>query len=614
MIQFSARLALSTATLRTGVAVVAVLLSGWLQWGWTPGFADNWMRDQFIRLHASDAPEDRVAVIDIDEASLAAVGTWPWPRARMAALLETLLADYGARGVALDMVLPEPADAPGDARLAGLAQHGPVVLAQAFDYAARDKPLRVGSLAAGQPVRLPSQAALASGFVANHAGLAQAGQVGNIGFVPDADGVLRRLPLWTQFEGREYPSLALALAYCCTPGRDAGLAEEAFAGRFFTLPFAREWTAYTVVSAADILNLRAPADAVSGRLVLVGSSALGLSDRVATPLTASTSGALVHAALMSALLDRQAGIAPAPWPGRWLAVLFSLLVAGTAVYTFPRLPAAANVALLCASALAWLGIAYVIGPHDVHFSMAGPLLSLLFLLGVAVPFDWQVTQRESRELLGTLRQYVAKSVVDELLRSKVKNPLAPALRNVTTLIADMEGYTGQVESLTMAEAAQLTHDFLDCLTRPVLEKGGTLDKYTGDGLVAFWGAPLPIADHADLALEAAQQIVIEVQRLSRTRELAGKPPLRVRVGVESGMAMAGDFGTSSRSIYTAVGDSVNTAARLQVQARDLPHDIVIGQGTVAQARRHRFTLLGDVVLRGKEKPTTLYALESSDSP
>jgi adenylate cyclase len=437
--------------------------------------------------------------------------------------------------------------------------------------------------------------------------------VGNIGFVPDDDGVLRHLPMWTVFGNREYPALSLALFNCCSRSGGATQTGAPPDAAFLRIPFSRGWPSYTVVAAADILNLRTPVAAVSGRLVLVGSSALGLSDRVATPLTASTAGVMVHAAQVSALLDGQDGDAPAPWPGRWMAVFFSLTVAGLVVYTFPRLSAVANVTLLGGASLAWLGMAYAISPHDTHFSVAGPLLSNLFLLLVAVPFDWQVTQRESRELLGTLRQYVAKSVVDELLRSKMKDPLVPAQRNVTTLIADMEGYTGQVELLTMEEAAQLTHDFLDCLTRPVLEKGGTLDKYTGDGLVAFWGAPLPIDDHADLALEAAQRIVQEVKCLSLAREQAGKPPLRVRIGIESGVAMAGNFGSSSRSIYTAVGDSVNIAARLQVLARDLADDIIIGQGTVAQAARHRFKLLGEVLLRGKEKPTTIYALDSSAS-
>jgi len=207
---------------------------------------------------------------------------------------------------------------------------------------------------------------------------------------------------------------------------------------------------------------------------------------------------------------------------------------------------------------------------------------------------------------------VAPAVVQELLRSDLQDPLAPRQLDVTTLIADMEGYTTQVESLSMVDAALLTREFLDCLTGPVIERRGTLDKYTGDGLVAFWGAPLPIDQHADLALDAARDIVERVRRLSSTREARGHPRLRVRIGIESGPAMAGDFGTSFRSIYTAVGDSVNTASRLEQAARDFEHDIIIGAGTVERARAHRFQPLGERRLRGKGKPTMLYALDSAE--
>lgn len=599
---------LPAAAIRSAIALAAILLTAWTQWVPAPAesyFANEWLRDHFIRLHGSTEPESRFIVVDIDESSLAAIGSWPWPRARVAELLENLLGTYGARGVALDMVLPEPADQQGDMRLAGLAQYGSVVLAQAFDYVPRSLPLRVGQVAGGSPAETPGNVPAASGFVANHAGLAQARHVGNIGFVPDEDGAIRRLPLLTSFEGRQYATLALALASSSSGAVAAKPPEEAF----WRIPFSRDWSAYTVVPAANILNLNLPAEMVRGRLVLIGSSSLGLSDRVATPLTASTSGVLVHAAALSALLDGQAGLAPPPWPGQWLAVMFTLLVAVTAAYTFPRLSAASNVAILAGASLLWLMLAYWISPHDAHFSTTGPLASNLFLLAVAVPFDWQISQRRSRQLLDTLRHYVAPAVVDELLRSDLKDPLIPRQLNVTTLIADMEGYTHQVESLSMEEAAQLTRDFLDCLTRPVLEKRGTLDKYTGDGLVAFWGAPLPIADHADLALDAALEIVREVQRFSLARQQTGKPPLRVRIGIESGIAMAGDFGTSFRSIYTAVGDSVNVASRLQELARELPYDIIVGSETAGRAERHRFKPLGDFMLRGKEKLSTLFTPE-----
>jgi len=598
----------SSAVARVAIAMAAVLLAIWAQWP-APStdsfFASEWLRDRFVRLQASEEPESRLVLIDIDEASLSAVGPWPWPRRRIADMIEKLLSSYEARGVALDMVFPERADEAGDLRLAMLAEHGPVVLAQALDYEKRQLPVRVGAIGGSIPASAAT-VSTATGYVANHAGLAKAAHLGNIGFVPDKDGTIRRLPMLTAFDGRLYPSLALALMNCCAAAKAN---TSTIADGPERLDYRRAWSAYTVVPASLLLNQGVPKELIAGKLAIIGSSSLGLTDRVATPLEPSTAGMMVHAAQLSMLLDRQAGSTPAPWPGRIIAAMFAMLVAAIAAYTFPRLSALANVTLLIGASLAWLALAYLIAPHDPYFSTTGPLATNLFLLAVAVPFDWQVTQRKSRKLLDTLRQYVAQAVVDELLRRDLKDPLAPQQLNVTTLIADMEGYTHQVEALPMEEAAQLTRDFLDCLTRPVMEKHGTLDKYTGDGLVAFWGAPLPNEDHADLALDAAEGILQEVRRFSAAREAQGLPPLRVRIGIESGVAMAGDFGTSFRSIYTAVGDSVNVASRLEQMARDFPHSVIVGQGTVSRSKRHRFILLGERVLRGKERPTTLFTLD-----
>jgi adenylate cyclase len=593
---------------RAAIVAAAMALTVFAQWGpAAPSFFGNeLLRDAFVRLGATDAPDPRVLVVDVDEASMARLGPWPWPRARIADLVEILLTRYGARGVALDIVLPDAADPAGDARLAALARHAPLVLAQAFDFAEnRPQALRSGVLA-GATAAYRGPGAAATGFIANHAGLAGAGNVGNIGFIPDPDGALRRVPLLTSFGGKLYPALGLALVNCCATKAPLALPE----GPLMRVPYQRDWSAYTLVSAADILAEAIVPSSASGRLVLVGSSSLGLGDRVATPHGASRPGLGVQAAVLSALLDRQQGALPAPWPGRLLACAFALLSVLVATLAFPRLPAAASVGLLGAASLLWLGVAFLAAPHDPGFSTTGPLATNLFLLAVAVPYQWHQAQRRSRHLLDTLRQYVAPEVVSELLRSDLSDPLAPRQLDVTTLIADMEGYTGQVESLSMEEAAELTRAFLDCLTGPVIAMHGTLDKYTGDGLVAFWGAPLPIEHHADLALDAAIEIVRRVELLSHERERAGHPRLRVRIGIESGLAMAGDFGTSFRSIYTAVGDSVNTASRLEQAAREFPGGVVVGAGTVERARRHRFALLGERHLRGKGRPTTLYALDT----
>lgn len=598
----------------------------WTQWYTTAGLSpsDNrwsriglnqvsflpneWLRDAFLRLQVSTAPEPRILVVDIDEASLGELGPWPWPRERLAHLVEILLTRYAARGVALDILLPAASGTDGDTRLALLAAHGPLVPAQAFDFdfaGNRPQPVldgHLGGAIAGQAGGVP-----ATGFIGNFPGLARAPHVGAIGFIPDADGALRHVPLVTRFGGKAYPALGLALVNCCT-GRPALAVENAGLMR---IPYTRDWRAYTVVSAGDILAQRIVPKGASERLVLIGSSSLGMGDRVSTPLAANRPGLGVQATILSALLDRQEGRQPAPWPGRAIACLFALASCVACTFAFPRLSAANCVLLLGASSALWLGLAYVVAPHDPVFAPVGPLGTNLFLLAVAVPYGWQQAQRRSRHLLQTLRQYVAPAVVEQLLRSEEEDPLRPRRCDVTTLVADMEGYTSQVETLPVEAAATLTRDFLDCLTGPVIDHQGTLDKYTGDGMMAFWGAPLPQAEHADLALDAARAIQLRVNELSARRVRQGYQPLRVRIGIESGAAMAGDFGTMFRSIYTAVGDGVNTAARLEQVARDFTHNVIIGPGTVERSRRHRFLALGERLLRGKERATPLYTFEPS---
>ncbi|MYM30247.1 CHASE2 domain-containing protein [Duganella sp. CY15W] len=606
-------LSISAANLRRVIALAALLLAVGGQWqhsglAWTS--ADEWLRDQLILRQASTQQEQRIAVIDIDETSLAAAGPWPWPRERIASMIEQLLGAYGARGVALDLVMPEPADAGGDTRLAMLSQHGPLVLPQAFDYNG-NMPLRVGQLAGGTPAPKTGDAVPASGYIANHAGLAQAAHIGNIGFLPDPDGVIRRLPMQTWFDGRTYPTLSLALLGCCsatrpaTSGPTGGMQQGDGLRR---LPYRLKWDAYVVIPASMILDLSAPADLLKDKLVLIGSSSLGLADRVATPLSASTSGLLVHAAALTAQLDVRAGQAPASWPGRLIAVLFAGATIVLCVWAMPRKSALVNVAVLAGASALWLVLCWYMAPHDAVFGISGPLLGNLFLLAVGVPFAWQQSQGQSRRLLDTLRQYVADAVVDELLRNNLLDPLKPSHCDVTTLIADMQGYTSHVAALPLEQAAELTRAFLDCLTGPVLAARGTLDKFTGDGLVAFWGAPLPVPDHADQALDAAEAIQAGMAKFNAARLRQGLAPVRVRIGIESGRAMAGDFGSAARSIYTAVGDSVNVASRLETAARDLPHDVIIGPGTAALCQRHRLRHIGELTLRGKEHPTTLYTL------
>lgn len=600
---------LSIWSLRFGIALLACSVSIFVEWQRPQAIdrLDEGLRDAFLRLVASERPESRLVVIDINESALRELGPWPWSRMQVADLVETLLGHYGARTVGLDIVFPESGDGQGDARLASLAAYGPLVLSQIFDYTRRDSPNVMGMLSGGVLALPPHAGVEAFGYIANHAGLSAARCTGNIGYLPDPDGVLRRLPDRTRFQGKNYPPLAKMMLACSADigalTNQVGLSAPDNGGAMWRVPYTRALSAYTVVPASDILSERAERSMVAGRYVLVGSSALGLGDRVSTPLAPLSSGIMVHAASLSGLLDLSEGHIVAPWSGRGWLLAWTTLTLALAIGLLSRLSAWGGVLLLSGLVLSWLGLAFAGVAYQAEWSVTAPLWAYFFLLVVAVPFEWWQAQQKTRQVLKTFSHYVAQPVLDEIVRLKLQHSLLPTLCDVTVLIADMEGYTRATSSLSLDDAATLTKHVLACMTAPVLEWRGTLDKYTGDGLVAFWGAPLPCPDQADRAVSAALGILAKVEVFNAQRKGKGLPPVRVRIGIESGSALVGDLGTSFRSTYTAVGDCINFASRLEAAARDLPTELVIGATANSQMTRHPTVSLGEIKLR--DTPTTI---------
>jgi adenylate cyclase len=491
--------------------------------------------------------------------------------------------------------------------LASLADHAPVSFAQVFDYTQRDPAVSEGVLTGGQTPQPGMEGVEAHGFIANHAGLSKARCVGNIGYLPDADGVLRHTALRTRFDGRDYPHFASALISCTQArapvpaGNEQGL---------WRVPYRHALSAYTVISAADILGEKVPSELISGRYVLVGASSLGLGDRVSTPLAPLSAGVMVHAASLSGLLDLAEGRARATWSGGvWMLAWCTISIA-LAIFFISRLSAWGSILLLIGMVACWLAVALSGVANQAEWSVTSPLWAYFFLLLVAVPHEWWQAQRRSGRLLATFSHYVAQPVLDEIVRLGLKHSLEPTLRDVTVLIADMEDYTRTTSSLSLQDAARLTKDFLGCLTRPVLHWRGTLDKYTGDGLVAFWGAPLDCPDQADWAVSTALAILEEVDSFNLQRQSNGLPPVRVRIGIESGRALVGDLGTAFRSTYTAVGDCINFASRLESAARDLPTRLVIGVVAKNRLKQHTTVPLGHISLRGTETTIEVFTVPS----
>ena len=608
-------------------ALVALIALASLALQWAPGAgsalasAEHLVKDPIHQLLASAEPETRLVVVDLDEASIGALGPWPWPRSRIADLLDALAGPYSARAVGLDIVFPSPADAAGDARLAALADFAPVVLAQALDFVARTPALVSGQAVFDAPPLAAAAwpAARATGYMANHPGLAQARCVGNIGLQPDDDGRIRRVPLLAQWNGQRTALLPLAMLACplqrggVAANPLAGLATGHIATAQWPLPFARQWNAYTVIPARAILDGSAPQELIAGRWVLVGSSALGLNDRAATPLAAAAAGVMVHAAAMTSLLDRLEGAAPVlPFDGRWVATLWTLLTLAAGAWALGRYKAWWLVPGMVAVVAAWLGLAAWLVSRSAGFSASAPLLAyglMLFVISVEL---W-MTQREQGQILRSFATYVAPSVLDQMLRRGLDNPMLPQHREITVLSADMQDYTGLTNRSSLQEAAQLTREFLQCLTQPVLAHGGTLDKYTGDGLVAFWGAPLACLDPTAKALQAAQAIVAEVRAWNEMRIRQGKLPARVCIGVEWGSVLVGDLGTEFRRTYTAVGDCINTASKLQAAAKTLNCDLVVGPQAARLARASELVPVAQLQLPGHNEVSVLWSFPSLSS-
>ena len=591
--------------------MLACSLAAWIELA-RPEYAvraDDAVRDAFLLASVDERAETRLTVVDLGEDALAEIGPWPWTRAQLADLVEILLRHFGARAVALDIVLPEPADDKGDDRLAMLAAHAPLVLAQVFDYVPRSTLLIQGALSGGHVVTENSALPLAFGYIANHGGLAAASCVGNIGYIPDRDGVLRRIPVSTQYQGKAYPHLSRALLDCAFSRERSRAVPDVGVDGVWRVPYRHALSSYTVISAADILRERVPKSLLEGRYVLVGSSALGLGDRVSTPLSSLSSGIMVHAASLSGMLDIAEGTVRPVWSARAVILTWTVVSVVFAMLLMVRLPAWVSVLVMSFLVLAWLALAFFGVLQQAEGSIVAPLSAYFVLLVMAIPLEWWRSQRSAKRLLNTFSHYVAKPVLNELLRAGATYSLAPTLREVTVLIADMENYTQTTSSLSLEAAATLTKDFLDCLTRPVLDRQGTLDKYTGDGLVAFWGAPLPCPDQADRAVAAALAIIDEVALLNGRRSAYGAPPIRVRIGIESGKALVGDLGTPFRSTYTAVGDCINFASRLERAARDLPVQVVIGAVANSMLTRYKSIALGRHALRGTAIAIELFTVE-----
>jgi adenylate cyclase len=597
-----------------------------------------------------------VVIVDIDESSVSALGQWPWPRTVLADLL-TRLYEMQAVAVGFDVVFPEPDRAsPGQAvkhfrnidqgtreLLAHLPSNdelfaqaigeGKVVLGQSGTHSAN-----TGSTGQRPETGVATIGPDPKPFLIGYPHLlrnlpeleqAAAGR-GLFSIRPERDGIVRRVPIVMKAEGKIVPALTLDMLRVVTESGailirtdEAGVRTVAVPG--LELPTdqnGRIWVHFgphdsaRFVSAKDVVEGKAAPDRFSGKLVLLGTSAIGLSDIKTTPVSAAIPGVEVHAQLLESALTGALLSAP----NYAIAVeMLGALVAGTVLALVA--PFASALTLFAIAAVA--ATAFVFGSWiafsrwqmllDVTFPLTVLLASYMSLVLIGY-FREQMDRRRIRYAFG---QYLSPTLVERLAKSPQQLVLGGEERVMTVLFSDVRGFT------TISEAykddpqglTRLMNRFLTPVTNAIIARNGTIDKYIGDAVMAFWNAPLDDESHERDACHAALDMLERVEALNHEREREASAggtqfvPIKIGIGINTGRCTVGNMGSDLRFQYTVMGDSVNLASRLEGQTKSYGLSLIIGART-ASALLDQFALLeiDCIRVKGKTEPEVIYTL------
>jgi adenylate cyclase len=613
--------------------------------------------DTFQRIDPRVKTARPVTIVDIDEKSLASkLGQWPWPRTRIADLI-TDLTRLGAVVIAFDVVFSEPdrlnpdvaADTFRDldeetrAKLHALPSND-----QVFADAMRRSRVVLGESGLPEIIKeldktLPVTGLAMLGedpqrFMFEFPGLlrntpvlesAAAGR-GLFSINPERDGIIRRVPMIMQAQGTTMPSLSFEMLRVAT-GTDTIFIKADQAGiqsigvKGFQIPTDRNgqlWVHFArndpsiYVPAVDVLEGSAPPEKIKGKLVLIGTSAAGLNDIKTTPVSRAMPGVEIHAQVLEAALTKSL----LSQPPYGLALEFgAALVLGILVIVFaPMFGPVTLVAVGALFATLLVGTSWYFYTHDrLLIDFTYPLLSTTAIYLTLIFSSFVREQAQRRQIRSAFGQYLSPALVAQLAQSPEKLVLGGEEREMTIMFSDVRGFTTISESYKHDPQGltALMNRFLTPLTNAILARKGTIDKYMGDAIMAFWNAPLDDREHQLNACEAAVDMLDRIDVLNKIREQeaqeGGHPyiPLNVGVGLNTGTCVVGNMGSDLRFDYSVLGDSVNLASRLEGQSKEYGFPIIVGSKT-ALAVKDKFAILelDFIMVKGKKEPEVIYAI------
>ena len=618
---------------------------------------EAWSYDARLLLTMPHEVDPRVVIIDIDEASLKKIGRWPWGRDQMARLTTSLFEHYHVAAAGFDVVFAEADKSSGlaalehlaatqfkqdkqfyhavdkarsvldyDARFAQSMGLGPVVLGYYFTpYPEIAGQLPQPVFAANTLAGLDRDFTRNQGYGANIPQLQHAATTGGyFNMSADFDGVTRRMPMLTEYQGASYEALSLATlrAALSMPLRLQQAGDMKWPGWSHHLelladdmpipldahgaalvPY-RAYPGYTYLSAADVIAGTAPANLLENAIALIGTTAPGLLDLRVTPLAQNYPGVEIHANLISGILDNTIRYQPGFAHALELALLV-IFGAGLA-WVLPRLTPLRGAILGASLTAGYIAANAWVWQHNWVLDIAPVVTLIIGLMVLNMAWGFFAETRAKRQITGLFGQYVPPELVEEMSHDPSRFNMRSESKELSILFSDVRGFTTISESLTPQQLSDLLNEFLTSMTTVIHGYHGTIDKYMGDCIMAFWGAPLDNVQHARDAVLAGMAMQAALTELNVSFAARGWPQLHVGVGVNTGRVSVGNMGSKFRMAYTVMGDVVNLASRLEGITKQYAVPMVVGEATRAELPDMVFVELDLVRVKGKYLPVTIY--------
>ena len=617
--------------------------------------------DARLRLFMPQRTDPRVVILDIDEKSLIAEGQMPWPRDKMALMVRQLFDKYHVKVVGFDVTFPEPDRSSALETLdrLGKDQLRDDAAFQAFLHQARpslDYDRVFGEEIAKHPVVLgffmspkPDRAAViappvlnadalpparysavdATGWSGNRPEMQQnATAAGHLGPALDVDGVTRSVPMLMRLDGNYYEAMSLALARTYlgnvpiavhpdtrTQGDDTiGWITSIQAGNLnipldeamrALVPYRGGAYTFRYISATDVIRGKLPVEELADKIVIVGTSAQGLLDIRLTPVGEDYPGVEVHANMVSGILDQS--IKQKPLFATAASTVIVLFIGLALALILPRIGVLASTAtgacvlaaLVAGNLLLWQGPGLV-------FNIAAPALLVLLLYFFNIVYGFFLEARHKRLITGLFGTYVPKELVAEMSRNPEEYSMEGESRVMTVLFSDVRDFTSISEGLTAESLKDMMNTYLTAMTEVIQDKRGTIDKYIGDAIMAFWGAPVADEKHAANGVEAALEMQRRIRELDPEFAKRGWPHLNIGVGLNCGEMNVGDMGSRFRRAYTVMGDAVNLASRLEGLTKEYGVGILVSESMVSAASGFVYREVDTVVVKGRTEGVKIY--------